>query len=219
MQGTTKMQSACPCLPVYNNGVYFVAVASSFYESTDGKIWTKLTTTISTGASTGTIVGTIFAFGLWIIITVNKGIYWSTNRTSWTLVSGTENLGLGTLVKGKDKLLAVGGYPNWNYTSPSGTGIWYSYDGKNWYKVTGETADVKFSTILYKNGVYFAGTTSTSGGIYKSYDGVDWTKVKSGFGNATGASMNVTGDIVILSSSSSTTAIKGICAKNTALQE
>ena len=160
----------------YLNGRFF-AYGSQIYTSDDGKTWTQVS-----NFSDFYVYDIDFAEGIYVLTNqgnTDKGIYWSTDLSTWTRGKQT---GYADSIVFANGLWIVREYgsQSFQYT------MYWSTDGKNWTECTGYQSSTSsqqcyFASVLYGNGIWFARAIGTSApsfaGIWKSTDGKAWTKV------------------------------------------
>lgn len=144
-------------IAVNNTGRWVIGGTSSLYYSDDGETYTR---TPDTAIQSMTFNSVYFADGLWIAINSYSTEYWSTNGINWTQGNSNVRGGLFLFVDGL-----------WVSGSTSGSGLYWSDDGKDWNSVA-STYGQAIHSLEYNDGLWLACTSSK--GVMWSNDGKNW---------------------------------------------
>lgn len=152
MDGLNWTESASNVYGLYNisaaNGLWLASnIDGMQYYSSDGKSWVQ--------GSLGNFDAICNSGGLWVAGSGGGKLSYSSDGKTWTL--GTNiNSTIYTIINAQGIWIAG-----------ARAGIWYSIDGKAWYKVLSK----EVISIYNANGIWIAGA---SDGIYYSVDGKQW---------------------------------------------
>ncbi|MDO6472334.1 kelch repeat-containing protein [Maribacter sp. 1_MG-2023] len=180
---------------VFNNEIYVIGgftgvdFLRDIWKSSDGETWAKIT-----GASpfpqNGLHSAVVFKDKLWVIGSLDESaklsnnIWQSSDGEMWTPVDVTvsfpERYGHTTMVY-DDKIWIIGG-STFNGLQGVLDDVWQSADGREWIKVTEETAiegRTSHANVVFDNKMWLIGGRDSrlnQNDIYQSIDGITWSQ-------------------------------------------
>ena len=166
----------------YGNSLYIAVGDGSTNNiawSNDGVIWTGLGTTVF---GSGPSYGIAYGGGRWVALGSggSNSIAYSDDGTQWTgigtsIFTVTNVEGIGNVVYGTDKFVAVAGY-----ASGGGNTISYSYNGSQWTGLGTTIFPSYADNIGHDGGRFIAMGRQDGGGNFTSAysdDGITWTGI------------------------------------------